>query len=98
RATTRARAPDEADQLGRRQPRGAAGRQPLARPLIGRDLADRAADRRAIDRWPRPGLVDGCGHEDLRESTRTADREQASSGPNDGSPPIPPAIRTSRTQ
>ena len=64
------------------RPAGAAHREPLARPLRCGHLADRAAadrDRRA--RRPRPSPASCCA------------ADQASPDPDDGSPPIPPAIR-----
>ena len=92
RSAARPRAPDEADQLGRGQPTDAPHGQPLARPLRGPGSS----------RIARP--VAGCrrllaGSWDAATAAPPERRRavEASPGPNDGSPPIPPAIRTSRT-
>ena len=56
RPAARPGAPQQPDQLRRRQAAGAAQREPLARPLGGRQLADRPAGRSAgsaVDRWSR---------------------------------------------
>ena len=131
----RPRAPDQADQLGRRQATDPAHREPLPRPLLDRHLPDRpttfegwhqSSPNRESAPWARPRAKAGGeprigavgrrgegGGEHASERTSRCVSEHAeppthasafhgaavwvSSGPNDGSPPIPPAIRTSRT-
>ena len=80
RSPTGAGAPQQRDQLRGRQAAGTPQRQALARPLIGRELADRPSACHSIEPsgW-------------RREGRRAAGR--ASPGPYDGSPPIPSAIR-----
>ena len=88
-SAARPRSPDQREQLRGGQTGRAAQGQPLARPLGGRELADRAARRTRRGRPARPPR-----HLHRVAGTR---RSRASPGPDDGSPPIPPAIRTSRT-
>ena len=76
-------------QLGRGQTAGAAQGEPLARPL-----GDRAA--RGSRGPARRGRGDVVAPRHLH-ATLDAAAVEASPGPDDGSPPIPPAIRTSRT-
>ena len=62
RAPARPGTPDETDQLGRREPADAAHGQPLARPLGGGQLADRAPASWLVTRGHRERLM-GSGHQ-----------------------------------
>ena len=97
----RARAPEEPDQLGGRQAGRAPQLQPLPRSLGGRQLADRAAARdgqlerdRAIADAHRPLARGGRVMDDAAAAANRPPRGSAPPSPDDGSPPIPPAIRT----
>ena len=83
RAAAGAAAPQQGDELGRGQAAGTARGEPLARPFRGRQLADGVAGRAVA-------CVDHRAPPRRARSGRPRD-------PNDGSPPIPPAIRIPRT-
>ena len=81
--------PHEADELGRGQATGPAQGEPLAGPFRGRHLPDGPTREWRARR--------GVEHVQTSRDPCGAAADGCPRGPNDGSPPIPPAIRTSKT-
>ncbi len=107
RSPARPGAPHQPDQLGRRETADAAQRQafarPLRRPAPPGSPGRRPARSRSSHHWmgSRIHLVDRPAGSSGRAGTlagRDRSGDGSPQGPYDGSPPIPPAIRTSRTR